>query len=76
MTSAADRRKIIQLVDEARRSGARLRCVCQELGISQNTYRRWLKSKCDKRPTAIRPTPANALTPAERRAVLQVCNRS
>lgn len=38
MTNAIDRRRIVELVNETVASGARLRSVCAELGIGQNTY--------------------------------------
>lgn len=76
MTNATDRRRIVALVNEARTAGARLRRVCDELGIGLNTYRRWSTGGEDQRPCATRPTPSHALTPSERQAVLDVCHRS
>jgi len=35
MTNATDRRQILALVNEARRNGARLYRICQELGIGK-----------------------------------------
>lgn len=75
MTNATDRRRILELVNEARAAGARLRSICMELGVGQNTYRRWPQGGVDGRPEADRPVPAHALTPAERQAVLDVCHR-
>lgn len=73
MTNATDRRQILALVNEARRNGARLYRICQELGIGQNTYRRWSKGGQDQRPHTVRPKPAHALSASERQAVLDVC---
>ena len=57
MTNATDRRRIVELVNEARTAGARLRRVCDELGIGLNTYRRWSVQGCeDQRPHVSRPT--------------------
>src|SRR5690554_6243167 len=67
MTNATDRRRIVELVNEALAGGARLSRVCAELGIGQNTYRRWASGGEDQRP--------HALTPQERQAVLDVCHR-
>lgn len=70
MISALDREHAVELIDEARAGGARLRASCAELGIGMNTYRRWAKGSTDRRPEAERPTPSNALTPAERDVAL------
>src|SRR5690606_33608227 len=70
MISALDREHAVELIDEARAGGARLRASCAELGIGMNTYRRWTKGSTDRRPEAERPTPSNALTPAERDVAL------
>lgn len=75
MTNATDRRRIVELVNQARAAGARLRRACGELGIGQNTYRRWSAGGEDQRPHATRPRPAHALTHKERQAVLDVCHR-
>lgn len=75
MTNATDRRRIVELVNQARAAGARLRGVCGELGIGQNTYRRWSAGGEDQRPHATRPRPAHALTHKERQAVLDVCQQ-
>lgn len=75
MTNATDRRRILELANGALEAGARLRSICAELGIGQNTYRRWTQGGCDGRPQAARPVPVHALTPAKRQAVLQVCHR-
>lgn len=76
MTNATDRRRIVELVNEARTAGARLRRVCDELGIGLNTYRRWSVQGCeDQRSHVSRPTPSHALTQSERQAVLHACHR-
>jgi len=77
MISEPDRRQTIELIDTARRAGARLMPVCQVLKISARTYQRWTKAgtHCrDRRPEAMRPVPANKLTPEERQHVLDVCH--
>lgn len=76
MTSVLDREHAVELVDEARADGARLRSACAELGIGQNTYRRWLHGDRDGRPAADRPTPAHALTEDERQAILALCHEA
>src|SRR5690554_7539702 len=69
MTSIPKRETIIQLIQQANTAGARLERACEEAGISLRTYRRWYqngKTLPDKRPEAVRPEPANKLTPQER----------
>lgn len=78
MISATDRRNAVELIDEARANGARLRAACELLGVSPRTYERWTQEGGvgeDQRPLAERPTPANALTPEEEQAILAVCHR-
>jgi transposase InsO family protein len=78
MISVPDRRKTIELIEMAREAGARLIPACQVLKISARTYQRWTKTESvakDRRPDAIRPTPANKLTTEERQHVLDVCHQ-
>jgi len=68
---------LIDLIQEANQSGARLKRACKEAGISLRTYKRWYcdgEIKEDQRPMCQRPEPANKLTPKERQDVLTVCN--
>ena len=74
MISAPDRENAVELIDEARRDGARLKSACAELGIGQNTYRRWSQGQVDARPLVPRQTPAHALTDRERTDVLRWCH--
>src|SRR5690606_6305137 len=67
--------KILLLITAVLWGDYRLSRVCAELGIGQNTYRRWASGGEDQRPHASRPTPPHALTPQERQAVLDVCHR-
>lgn len=71
MISALDRKQAVELIDEARAAGARLKAACAELGIGMNTYRRWSKGGEDRRPLVDRPVPSNALTPMERALALE-----
>ena len=51
--------------------------ACGELGIDVCTYQRWSRGggiKVDARPTAVRPVPANKLSPEERAQVLATCH--
>jgi transposase InsO family protein len=77
MISAADRRHAIELIEEAVAAGARKVRACQELGLSVRTVQRWTSNGGvgeDRRPSAERPTPPNALSEAERGKVLAACN--
>ncbi|MFP1837376.1 hypothetical protein ACLEDU_17220 [Lonsdalea quercina] len=49
-------------IREAMRAGARLLSACREVGLSLSTWRRWNGQAEDRRPTAVRPVPANKLT--------------
>jgi len=75
MTAASDRAHALALIDEARANGARLAPACRELGIVANTYRRWQRGDRDRRPEAERPTPPQALEPAECEAIRYYCYR-
>ena len=79
MTSGPDRKEILELVDEAEQSGARRSRIAEWLGLHARTLRRWRKAeeegRADRRPTAERPRPVNALSEEEREAVLELCNQ-
>jgi len=77
MINAPDRRRAIELIEEAVLAGATANKACKELEISWRTYRRWTEKgdvKADARPTAKRPEPMNKLTPEERQHILETCN--
>ena len=79
MIRAPDRRKTLELIDEAVAAGARRAMAGQELGLSERTYRRWQggggEPTEDRRAPAVRPIPANALSDAEHKRVLEVVCR-
>ena len=80
MISLVDRQALVNNIDTARQSGARLRPACQSAGITLRTLQRW--NTCegrglgsgDGRPTAARPTPSHALSEWERAKLLEVAN--
>ena len=77
MISAPDRRQAVELIDEARKSGARLEPACRELKVTARTYQRWTSGgqvRADQRPEVPRPPPANKLSPEERESVLSACH--
>ena len=66
------RMQVLQLIDEARAAGARLRPCCEVLGLDPRTVQRWRKQPEDRRPTAQRPEPANRLSEEDRERVRQI----
>ena len=79
MTSLSERQHVVSLIQAAHRQGARLARACEEAGLALRSYRRWVKDgvvQADKRPTAVRPKPANSLSQEERELILTVCNRA
>lgn len=78
MISSPDRIKVIELINEARQAGARLKPACDVINISVRTYERWFKEGAettDKRPYVKRKTPVNKLTPEEKDKIIKVCNQ-
>ncbi|MCP4866025.1 MAG: helix-turn-helix domain-containing protein, partial [Alteromonas sp.] len=77
LTTFSDRQYYVSLVDEAVSSGARKHKACDIIGLSLRTLQRWRDAdgiRADKRPEAVRPTPANKLTEVEQQAILDICN--
>lgn len=77
MISSSDRKKVIELISEARQNGARLKPACDVVGISERTYQRWTKEgsqTADKRPLVERKPPMNKLSDDEKAQILAVCN--
>jgi len=76
MTRLEDRQSLIREIDAARANGARQAEACGLAGINPRTFQRWRKNndQGDRRPDAIRPAPAHALTEAERARIVTVAN--
>jgi len=77
MIGHADRRRAVELIDEAVTAGARQHKACAILEISARTYQRWTRDnvvRSDGRPGAQRPVPANKLSTGERQAILAISN--
>nr|WP_218281531.1 IS3 family transposase [Pseudomonas sp. LPB0260] len=75
MISAPDRRKTLQLIEEAMVAGARRAQAFAELGLSLRSLQRWRHCPEDRRPSTPRAAPANKLGQEERRRVLEVANQ-
>jgi transposase InsO family protein len=78
MIGLEDRQQLAREIERARAAGARLDCACEVAGITARTLQRWQVDDGlvagDRRPAALRPVPAHALSAEERSAVLQVAN--
>jgi len=77
MISAPDRILAVELIDEAREAGARLRPACKVLNITDRTYQRWTGEngiKEDQRQIVERPTPKNKLSEEERSEIIKTVN--
>jgi len=78
MIRLEDRQQMAQAIEQAQREGARLASACELLGIDVRTLQRWKAGeglRCgDARPQAPRPSPAHALSEAERAKMLELAN--
>ena len=77
MTCLEDRQMLARDIDIAHKTGARLKPACAIVGICVRTLQRWHATdeiRSDGRPQAVRPTPAHALSEAERATLLAVAN--
>ena len=78
MIGLEDRQALARDIDAAHAAGARLEIACETAGIDVRTLQRWKKTdglvSGDKRPQAVHPTPAHALSEAERAQVLATVN--
>ncbi len=73
----SDRGHILNLIDSAMESGARLSSACAQLKISTRTIERWRKhpGSDDRRKSAARKrTAGNKLSKTERTQILSICN--
>lgn len=64
LTSAEDRKNVLELIDEAVASGCRKFRACEVFGLEERTIQRWKLNAIDRRCGSIK-TPANKLTDAE-----------
>ena len=79
MTRLEDRQTLANHIKQACAEGARLEPACELAGIDPGTLRRWQGGEgppqADRRPDAVHPTPAHALTEAERARIIEVANQ-
>ncbi len=66
MIVSEDRVQVIELIDEACRSGSRKRPACELLGLSVRTVQRWQRQGLIDQRKGSRACPANALNEDER----------
>jgi transposase InsO family protein len=78
MTRLEDRQVLVAEIAEACAAGARLAPACALAGIDVRTFQRWREGdsgvRVDRRPEAIRPRPAHALSKAERARIIELAN--
>ncbi len=73
-----DRQALSKDIQVAHSAGARLHLACATAGISVRTLQRWQANdglqRGDRRPDAVHPTPAHALTADERALIVHTVN--
>jgi len=78
MTRLEDRQTLMAEITEACAAGARLVPACSLTGIDVRTFQRWRDEdgqvRADRRPEAVRPQPAHALSEAERARIVELAN--
>jgi putative transposase len=80
MTRLEDRRTLADEIVSACVAGARLAPACALAGIDARTFQRWRGRagdglvQADRRPKAVRPRPAHALSEAERARIIEIAN--
>ena len=78
MTRLEDRQTLMAEIASACAAGARLAPACGLAGIDLRTFQRWRAEdgqvRADRRPEAVRPRPAHALSEAERARMVALAN--
>ena len=78
MTRPEGRQTLAAEISEACAAGARLAPACGLAGIDLRTFQRWRAEdgqvQADRRPEAVRPRPAHALSEAERARIVALAN--
>jgi putative transposase len=79
MILVEDRQMIAERILQAQRKGARLKAACELAGIDVRTLQHWKREglqRGDRRPHAVRRTPAHALSAQERQRIVQIANEA
>jgi len=72
---SAERAHIVELIDQARASGARQSQACKAMGISAKTFQRWVKSNNQKdNRSEPKHSPKNKLNIVERQQIIEIAN--
>jgi putative transposase len=78
MTRPEDRQTLMADIASACAAGARLAPACRLAGLDLRTFQRWRAGdgevRADRRPEAVRPRPAHALSAAERARIVELAN--
>ena len=78
MIRLEDRQQMAAAIEQAHAAGARLKRACEVADIDVRTLQRWKAAggltHGDRRPHAVHPSPAHALSEAERAEILRVAN--
>jgi putative transposase len=78
MTRLEDRQTLMAEITTACVGGARLAPACALAGLDLRTFQRWCAEdgevQADRRPEAVRPRPAHALSEAERARIVELAN--
>lgn len=72
MTSFEERKKTIELVKEAVKSGARKSISCEIIGLPIRTIQRWENTECGDRRSFTKNIPANKITQRERDEIISI----
>jgi hypothetical protein len=71
LISPEDKQKVLQLISEACKAGARKRLAAELLGLKIRTLQRWGKIGTSDRRKGSRARPANKLSEKERRQIIK-----
>jgi len=65
-----DRRRVLELIEEAVAAGARQSAACRELGLDRRTVQRWHAGAAEDRRSGPKRVPGNRIDEAQRQHVL------
>jgi putative transposase len=67
---AEERRRVLELIEEAIAAGARQSAACRELGVNERTVQRWQATSAEDRRCGPKRAPHNRVTGQQRQHVL------